>query len=88
MFVTILIYNSIVNSFLEKKCKLAGILVISVHELQHTHTSLFLYAVSTAIVAKKLEHTDMTTTQSTYLHIIEKLENQDNDKIMRHLVAL
>ena len=44
--------------------------------------------VSTASVAKRLGHADMTTTQSTYIHIIEELENQDNDKIMRHLAAL
>ena len=30
----------------------------------------------------------MTTTQETYLHIIQELENQDNDKIMRHLAML
>ena len=40
------------------------------------------------LVAKRLGHADMTTTQSTYIHIIEELENQDNDKIMRHLAAL
>lgn len=40
--------------------------------------------VSTASVAKKLGHIDMTTIQSTYLHIIEKLGSQNNDKIMRH----
>lgn len=66
MFVKKLIYNSIVNSFLEKKCKLAGIPVISVHELQHTHASLFLYAVSTANVARKLRHTDANHLPSHY----------------------
>lgn len=89
IFVTKRIYNSTVNSFLEKKCKLTGISIISVHGLRHTHASLLLYAgVSTASVAKRLGHADMTTTQSTYLHIIEELENQDNGKIMRHLAAL
>ncbi|MEM5063627.1 site-specific integrase, partial [Enterococcus faecalis] len=33
-------------------------------------------------------HSSMTTTQETYLHIIQELENQDNDKIMRHLAML
>ena len=89
IFVTKRIYNSTVNFFLEKKCKHAGIPVISVHGLRHTHASLLLYAgVSTASVAKRLGHADMTTTQSTYIHIIEELENQDNAKIMRHLAAL
>ena len=35
-----------------------------------------------------VSHSSMTTTQETYLHIIQELENQDNDKIMRHLAML
>lgn len=42
IFVTKRIYNSTVNSFLEEKCKLAGIPIISVHGLRHTHASLLL----------------------------------------------
>ena len=30
----------------------------------------------------------MTTTQQTYIHIIQELENQDNDKVMKHLASL
>ncbi|WP_290033916.1 site-specific integrase [Ligilactobacillus cholophilus] len=89
IFITKRIYNSTINYFLEKKCKKADVPVISVHGLRHTHASLLLYAgVSTASVAKRLGHADMTTTQNTYIHIIEELENQDNDKIMRHLAML
>lgn len=89
IFITKRIYNSTINYFLEKKCKKANVPVISVHGLRHTHASLLLYAgVSTASVAKRLGHADMTTTQNTYIHIIEELENQDNDKIMRHLAML
>ena len=36
----------------------------------------------------RLGHADMTTTQQTYLHIIQELENQDTDKIMHHLAKL
>jgi Phage integrase family. len=51
--------------------------------------SLLLYAgVSIASVARRLGHSSMSTTQETYLHIIRELENQDNDKIMRHLAML
>ena len=89
IFITKRIYNSTINYFLEKKCKKADVPVISVHGLRHTHASLLLYAgVSTASVAKRLGHADMTTTQNTYIHIIEELENQDNDKIMHHLAML
>ncbi len=30
----------------------------------------------------------MSTTQSTYLHIIKELENQDNDRVMQFLSTL
>jgi len=83
------VYNDTVNHYLERLCKRADIPVISVHGLRHTHASLLLYAgVSIASVARRLGHADMTTTQQTYLHIIQELENQDNDKIMKHLASL
>ncbi|WP_372509497.1 tyrosine-type recombinase/integrase [Lacticaseibacillus paracasei] len=63
--------------------------VISIHGLRHTHASLLLYAgVSVGSVARRLGHANMSTTQKTYLHIIQELENQDNDKIMRYLTSL
>ncbi|GAX07140.1 integrase [Secundilactobacillus pentosiphilus] len=89
IFVQRKVYNDTVNHYLERLCKRAKIPVISVHGLRHTHASLLLYAgVSIASVARRLGHSDMTTTQHTYLHIIQELENQDNDKIMKHLASL
>ncbi|WP_180370490.1 tyrosine-type recombinase/integrase, partial [Oenococcus oeni] len=70
-------------------CKRAGIPEISVHGLRHTHASLLLYAgVSIGSVARRLGHSNMNTTQRTYLHVIQELENQDTDKIMRYLTTL
>ncbi len=83
------VFNSTVNNRLKALCKKAGIPVISLHSLRHTHASLLIYAgVSIASIAKRLGHASVTTTQETYLHIIQELENQDNDKIMRHLASL
>lgn len=63
--------------------------VISVHGLRHTHASLLLFAgVSIASVAKRLGHASMNTTQKTYLHIIQELENQDVDLVMRSISSL
>ena len=63
--------------------------VISVHGLRHTHASILLYAgVSIASVARRLGHASMTTTQKTYLHVIQELENQDIDLVMRSLSNL
>ena len=83
------IYNSTINSILEKRCKEANVPVITLHGLRHTHASLLLFAgVSIASVARRLGHASMTTTQKTYLHIIQELENQDIDLIMRSLSSL
>lgn len=83
------IYNSTVNDILARHCKNADIPVISVHGLRHTHASLLLFAgVSIASVARRLGHSNMTTTQKTYLHIIQELESKDIDIIMRSLSNL
>lgn len=83
------IYNSTVNGVLFRLCKKADIPTISIHGLRHTHASLLLYAgVSIARVARRLGHASMTTTQKTYLHIIQELENQDVDIVMRSLANL
>jgi integrase len=83
------VFNSTVNDILERHCKSAKIPVISIHGLRHTHASLLLFAgVSIASVARRLGHASMTTTQKTYLHIIQELENQDIDLVMRSLSSL
>lgn len=89
IFVSGKVYNSTVNDILERHCKKAEIPVISVHGLRHTHASLLLFAgVSIASVAQRLGHSSMTTTQKTYLHIIQELENKDVDLVMRSLSSL
>ncbi|GAX47031.1 site-specific integrase [Pseudolactococcus reticulitermitis] len=89
IFVKGKIFNSTVNSHLERHCKSAGIPIITIHGLRHTHASLLLFAgVSIASVARRLGHASMTTTQKTYLHIIQELENQDIDLVMRSLSNL
>lgn len=89
IFISNKVYNSTINDILEKHCKNVEIPVISVHGLRHTHASILLFAgVSIASVAHRLGHSSMTTTQKTYLHIIQELENTDIDLIMRSLTAL
>ncbi len=82
-------YNSTVNDRLERYCKDLGVPVISIHGLRHTHASLLLFAgVSIASVARRLGHASMTTTQKTYIHIIQELENRDIDLVMRSMAGL
>ena len=83
------VYNSTVNNILTRLCTQAQIPPISIHGLRHTHASLLLFAgVSIASVARRLGHASMTTTQKTYLHVIQELENQDIDLVMRYLSGL
>lgn len=89
IFVKGTVYNSTVNDRLERYCKELEIPVISVHGLRHTHVSLLLFAgVSIASVARRLGHASMTTTQKTYIHIIQELENRDIDLVMRSMAGL
>ena len=89
IFVRKKVFNSTVNHILARHCKEAEIPVISIHGLRHTHASLLLFAgVSIASVAKRLGHASMNTTQKTYLHIIQELENKDIDLVMRSLSGL
>lgn len=83
------VYNSTANDVLARLCGKAGVPVISIHGLRHTHASLLLFAgVSIASVAKRLGHASMNTTEKTYLHIIQELENKDVDLVMRSLTSL
>ncbi len=83
------VYNSTVNDVLRRLCEKCKIPVVSIHGLRHTHASLLLYTgVSTASVARRLGHSSINTTQKTYLHIIQELENMDVDLVMRMLAGL
>ncbi|MCR4688106.1 MAG: site-specific integrase [Saccharofermentans sp.] len=82
-------FNSTVNGILERHCKSAGVPAITIHGLRHTHASILLFAgVSIASVARRLGHSSMNTTQKTYLHIIQELENKDINLVMRSLSEL
>ena len=89
IFVNGRVFNSTINGVLERYCKKLGIPVISIHGLRHTHASLLLFAgVSIASVARRLGHASMTTTQKTYIHIIQEMENRDTDLVMRSMAGL
>lgn len=82
-------YNSTLNDLLERHCRKQNIPIISVHGLRHTHASILLASgASIASVARRLGHSDMTTTQKVYLHIIQELEDKDTNTIMRAMAVL
>ncbi|WP_125573157.1 tyrosine-type recombinase/integrase [Levilactobacillus huananensis] len=72
-----------INKMLTEKLEQLGIPRITFHGLRHTHASILLYkGVSVLSVSRRLGHSNITTTQSTYLHIIKELESQDQEKII------
>lgn len=83
------IFNSTINKYLFAKCEEAGIPVISIHSLRHTHASILLSAgVTIHSIADRLGHATVTTTQETYLHIISDLEKKDNQLVMGTLTSI
>lgn len=89
IFINKRVFNSTINDTIARHCEKCNIPVITLHGLRHTHASLLLFAgVSIASVAKRLGHSNMTTTQKVYLHIIQELENKDTDTIMRSMAGL
>lgn len=83
------IYNSTINDLLEKKCLDAGIPVISMHALRHTHGSVLLaQGISIASISKRLGHKNISTTQDIYLHVVKELEERDNEIITSTLSKL
>ncbi|ERL63646.1 tyrosine-type recombinase/integrase [Schleiferilactobacillus shenzhenensis] len=75
-----------INQVLTARLSSLGLPRVTFHGLRHTHASILLYqGVSVLSVSKRLGHSSITTTQSTYLHIIKELEAKDTDKILKIL---
>lgn len=78
------IYNSTVDSLMDEYCQKAKVPRITFHNLRHTHASILITkGVSLQSVAKRLGHADTTTTQKTYVHLLDELKEKDNQKIIR-----
>lgn len=83
------VFNSTLNNRMSVLCKRAGVPVITVHGLRHTHASMLLVdEISIQMIAQRLGHATTTTTQETYLHIIKELEQKDEQKMMSALSSI
>lgn len=83
------IYNSMINTYLRGRCLAADVEIISIHGLRHTHASVLLAnEVSLHSISARLGHSDVTTTQEVYTHIIDELAVKDNSKMVSALTAL
>lgn len=82
-------YNSTFNTHLKNLCIKAGVPIVSTHSLRHTHASLLLsQGVSIQTISKRLGHSEVTTTQEVYVHILDDLKAQDNSKMTAVLSQL
>lgn len=83
------IFNSTFNHFLTRKCREAGVTVITYHALRHTHASVLLLAgVTIHSISKRLGHSNVTTTQEIYTHIIKELAAKDDQIMIGTLTAI
>ncbi|WP_099224522.1 tyrosine-type recombinase/integrase [Listeria costaricensis] len=75
--------NITINRLLIKICATCEIPTISFHALRHTHASILLFeGVNILSVSKRLGHHNVTTTQQTYLHIIQEMEDRETELIL------
>ena len=83
------LYLSTINYRLKRRCEEAGVAVISMHGLRHTHASLLIYdGVSLGSVAERLGHANTITTQKTYVHVVKELAQRDQLKIIENMIKL
>ncbi|MCU7380817.1 tyrosine-type recombinase/integrase [Clostridiales Family XIII bacterium ASD5510] len=62
--------------------KLDGVHRITFHQLRHTHVALLAHlGVDIHKISKKVGHSEETTTLRTYMHILEKTEHEDAEKL-------
>lgn len=83
------VFNSTYNNFLARKCKDAGVTEITFHGLRHTHASVLLCAgITIQSISKRLGHSNVTTTQEVYTHIIDELAQKDNQIMIGTLTSI
>lgn len=82
-------HNSTHNVHLKNLCLKAGVPIVTMHSLRHTHASLLLsQGVSIQTISKRLGHSEVTTTQEVYAHLLDDLKAQDNSKMTAILSQL
>ncbi|TWW13154.1 site-specific integrase [Dellaglioa algida] len=89
VFVNKRVFNSTYNKILENVCKAAGVPVITMHGLRHTHASVLIAnGVSVMTVSRRLGHSNVSTTQETYIHLIAEIASRDDHTMLAALSGL
>lgn len=84
-----LITHNAVTKVLQKFCLNNKLGNYTLHSLRHTHCSMLLHnGISIYYISKRLGHVDITTTLSTYSHLLEETQDQEESKtldLLRHM---
>lgn len=55
---------------------------VTFHSLRHTHASILIYkGININYISKRLGHKSVSTTNEVYSHVIDELEQKENDKV-------
>lgn len=77
------IHSAQMNRELKRMLAECNIKYVSFHKLRHTQASYLLAkGVDMQVVAKRLGHTDTSMVQKVYGHLMEEVEEAENDKIV------
>lgn len=81
-----LITHNSVTKVLQRFCLEHGLGNYTLHSIRHTHCSMLLHkGVSIYYISKRLGHADITTTLSTYSHLLEETQNEEENKTLEVL---
>lgn len=74
--------NNGMNKTLKRICRTVGLKEITSHSLRHTHASIMIYnRLNIKYISKRLGHETITTTLQTYGHIIDELDQRENEQV-------
>lgn len=74
--------NSALKAELDRLAKLSGVKRIRIHDLRHSHASLFIHLnFSPTLIADRLGHENVTTTLNTYGHLYPSKQNEVAEKL-------
>ncbi len=77
------VHNSVFNDLLRKIFDVLQIEPITLHKLRHTHASILIASgISLQVVAKRLGHADTNMIQRVYGHLLESVEEKENEKVL------
>ncbi|WP_436950413.1 tyrosine-type recombinase/integrase [Staphylococcus xylosus] len=84
-----LITHNAVSKVLQRFCLNNQLGNYTLHSIRHTHCSMLLHeGISIHYISKRLGHADIATTLSTYSHLLEESQKQEEEKtleVLRHM---